>query len=303
MRQKSARRTREPLDDLLRKTNRRAGGASARVVRFVDKNREVVLASSAAELGARVGTSDATVVRAIQGLGFAGLNELKQAILDALVSASTPASDMRHTLDELERSTGEALDSVLQAHRESLDVIGSEACRSQIAAAVPVLDAARRVAVFGIGPSAALASYIVMLLARGGRDSLALNATGSMLADQMLALREGDALLLLAYGRLYSEVTAVFGEAKAMRIPTVLMTEAQDTPLARMADVTIAVPRGRPGSVALHGATLVALEAIVFSLAAAKPDDALRSLDRLADVRRAIGGGRARHRSLSGDSP
>jgi hypothetical protein len=38
---------------------------------------------------------------------------------------------------------------------------------------------------------------------------------------------------------------------------------------------------------ALHGATLVGLEALVLSLAAAKPDAALTSLDNLNRLRRA----------------
>jgi len=113
-----------------------------------------------------------------------------------------------------------------------------------------------------------------------------------MLADQMLGLRTGDVLLILAYGRLYSEVKAVFAQAKSLDLRTVLLTEAAGTPLAKGADVVVAVPRGRPGGVALHGATLMALEAIIFSLAAAKPEAALTSLDRLGALRRAIAGGR-----------
>jgi DNA-binding MurR/RpiR family transcriptional regulator len=286
----SARKRREPLDQLLRRTDRRAGSAGARVLRFIDENREVVLASSAAELGARLGTSDATVIRTIQALGFAGLNELKQAILDSLASAATPANEMRRSLAELEQSTGDALDSVLQAHQESVDVIRSNACRAQVAAGVHRLSAAQRIVVFGIGPSSALASYVTTLLRRTGRESWTLNTTGAMLADQMLSLRKGDALLVLAYGRLYKEVTAIFAEAKALGLPTVLITEAGGTRLAKTADVTIVVPRGHPGKIALHGATLVALESIVFSLAAATPRVALQSLGRLAELRCAIEG-------------
>ena len=285
---KAENRKQASFDQLVRTADLRTGSASARVVRFVDENREVVLASSAAELGARTGTSDATVLRTIQGLGFAGLNGLKQAILNSLASASSPASDMRRTLAELEQSTGEALDSVFQVHREGFNVVRSKTCRSQMAAAVHLLEAAQRIVVFGIGPSADLASYLARVLARTGRDSLTLDATGSTLADQMLALHKGDAIFILAYGPLYGEVMAVFGEARSLGLPTVLMTEALGTELAKMADVVVAVPRGRPGSVALHGATLVALEGIALSLAAAKPAAALKSLDRLADLRRAI---------------
>jgi DNA-binding MurR/RpiR family transcriptional regulator len=275
------------LDQLLRTANQQLGAAGLRVAKFIDQNRQVVLASSAAALGARIGTSDATVLRTIQALGFAGLADLKRAILKSLGTVSTPADDMRRTLVDIERTTGKALDGILQAHSEGLDVLRSEKCRAEMAASVRLLDDANRIVVFGIGPSAALASYVSISLARSGRSSRTISATGSMLADQLLDLDAGDVLLILAYGRLYREVKAVFDEAKALGLTTVLVTEADDTPLAKLADAYVAIPRGRPGQVALHGATLVGLEALVLSLAAAKPEAALSSLDNLTRLRRA----------------
>ena len=275
------------LDRLFQRANRQLGEAGRRVVRFIDENRQTVLASSAAALGSYVGTSDATVVRTIQALGFAGLGDLKRAILKSNDKVSTPADHMRRTLADLEKTTGQAFDSVLLAHSDGLAVLNSERCRAQIAAAVGLLDAADRIAVFGIGPSAALASYVSISLARCGRPSRTISATGSMLADQLLDLRRGDGLLILAYGRLYKEVRTVFAEARGLGLTTVLVTEAENTPLAKLADVAVAIPRGRPEQVSLHGATLVGLEAIVLSLAAARPQAALASLDKLNRLRRA----------------
>jgi DNA-binding MurR/RpiR family transcriptional regulator len=274
------------LDHMLRQEKQRLGAAGLRVAKFIDENRQIVLASSAAALGARIGTSDATVLRTVQTLGFTSMADLKSAILKS-GAASTPADDMRRTLVDLKKATGEALDGILQAHAEGLDVLRSRKCRAQIAAGVRALDGAERIAVFGIGPSSALATYVSILLTRSGRRSRTMSATGSMLADQLLDLGAGDVLLVLAYGRLYREVKAVFAEAKALRLPTVLVTETDDTPLAKLADVSVAIPRGRPGEMALHGATLVGLEALVLSLAAAKPDAALASLDNLNRLRRA----------------
>jgi DNA-binding MurR/RpiR family transcriptional regulator len=261
------------LDRVLRRAHQELGAAGVRVAKFIDENRPVVLASSAAALGARIGTSDATVLRTVQTLGFSSLADLKRAILNA-GAASTPADDMRRTLVDLEKATVEALDGILRAHAEGLAVLQSRKCRAQIAASVRVLDGADRIVVFGIGPSAALASYASILLARSGRHSRTISATGSMLADQLLDLGAGDALL-------------VFAEAKALRLPTVLVTEADDTPLAKLADVCVVIPRGRPGQMALHGTTLVGLEALVLSLAAAKPKAALASLENLNRLRRA----------------
>jgi DNA-binding MurR/RpiR family transcriptional regulator len=274
------------LDRVLRHANQQLGAAGLRVAKFIDENRQTVLASSAAALGARIGTSDATVLRTVQTLGFASLADLKHAILDS-GAVSTPADDMRRTLVDLEKATGEAFDGILQAHADGLDVLKSEKCRSQMAGAVGILDGAARIAVFGIGPSSALATYVSILLARSGRRSRTIGATGSMLADQLLDLARGDALLILAYGRLYREVKAVFAEARTLGLATVLVTEADDTPLAKLADVCLAIPRGRPGQVALHGTTLVGLEALVLSLAAAKPEAALASLNNLNRLRRA----------------
>src|ERR1700729_3099404 len=93
------------LDRLLRTANQQLGAAGLRVAKFIDQNRQVVLASSAAALGARIGTSDATVLRTIQALGFAGLADLKAAILGS-EPVSTPAADMRRTLINLEKATG-----------------------------------------------------------------------------------------------------------------------------------------------------------------------------------------------------
>jgi DNA-binding MurR/RpiR family transcriptional regulator len=268
--------------------SRSAGVTGRRVLAFVADNREMVLASSAAELASKIGTSDATIVRTIQAAGFDGLSDLKRAILASLAPVTTPADNMRRTLRELEKSTAAAIENVRLAHAEGLKQLNSASCREQIVQAVEVLNAAKRIAVFGIGPSAGLAAYAAVSLHRVGRASRTLSATGSMLADQLLDLRSGDALLILAYGRLYGEVSAVFEEAKTLQLPTVLITEANSTPLAALADTVVAIPRGRPEHIALHGATLVGLEAIILSLAAAEPERALHSLDRLSALRKAV---------------
>src|SRR3984957_8661572 len=135
------------LDRVLPQANQQLGAAGLRVAKFIDENRPVVLASSAAALGARIGTSDATVLRTVQTLGFSSLADLKRAILNA-GAASTPADDMRRTLVDLEKATVEALDGILDAHADGLAVLKSRKCRAQIAAGVRVLDGAERIAVF-----------------------------------------------------------------------------------------------------------------------------------------------------------
>ena len=101
----------------------------------------------------------------------------------------------------------------------------------------------------------------------------------------MLDLRAGDALVALAYGRAYREVTAVFTAARRLGLPLVLVTDSLDRKLARFASVVLPARRGRAERVALHGATLVCLEALVLGLAAAHRSSAIAALERLDQLR------------------
>ena len=107
-------------------------------------------------------------------------------------------------------------------------------------------------------------------------------------SDQLLDLQSGDGLVLLAYGRIYREVRVAAMAARERNLPIVLFTEEAKGRLASLADKVVAIPRGRPGHIALHGATTVALEALVLALAAMTTDKAIASLERLGELRRAL---------------
>lgn len=271
-----------------RRSTVRLGPAGRRVAAFIEQHPVAALASSAAELAAKADTSDATVVRTVQALGYNSLADLKKALVLATTQAATPAGDMQRTLAQMTQGAAAALDTVLRAHDDGLAALRRPEARDRLAEAAARLDRAGRIVVFGIGPSAGLAAYAAALLRRVGRRSRTLDRTGAMLADQLLDLAAGDALLVLAYGRLYREVEAVFAAARELGLPSVLVTERGEGRLADMAGTVLAVPRGRPGHVALHGATLVALESLVLALASAGPQRAVDSLERLAELRRMI---------------
>lgn len=276
----------------LRACDRSLSRAELLVAKFIDQNRATALAYSAAQLAAEVGISDATVVRTAQALGFDGLSELRQALATTLEQRSSLADDMRRTLADIGEDTERAIDLVLDTHREAIAALQSEPTRAKIMAAVSQLHRAERIVVFGIGPSAPLAHYVTVLLARNGRAACALDATGIGLADQLLTLRQGDALLILAYGRAYREVVATFAEARQLRLPTVLVTDSLDGKLARKAEVVVPAKRGRANRAALHGTTLVVLEAIVLGLAASDRERAMAALQRLNDLRAEVSGTR-----------
>jgi DNA-binding MurR/RpiR family transcriptional regulator len=273
-----------------RLSERRAGltAATLRVLRFIDQNRIATLANSAAELAQRTQTSDATVIRAVQALGFSGLPELRQALSGSLQRGSTLADGMRRTLEEVGESADRAISLGLDTNRDGLELLRSDETRAKISAAVSLLHPAERIVLFGIGPSAPLAHYSSVLLRRSGRRTDVLDRTGIGLADQLLDLRPTDALLVLAYGRAYREVVTVLDEAARLGVPVALITDTLEGKLAARAQVVIPAQRGLAERVALHGTTLICLEALVLGLAASAKDQAVATLERLNELRQSL---------------
>ena len=72
------------VDVLGERYRARAAGLSPQlqaVVRYIHENREAVVEATAMEIAAATQSSDATVVRAVQALGFAGLRDLKKTLV------------------------------------------------------------------------------------------------------------------------------------------------------------------------------------------------------------------------------
>ena len=262
----------------------RLGGlapAQRRVARFFTEHATQLGFFSAAEIAARLGTSDATVVRTAQRLGYRGLADLKRALLDdAPPPEPTPSSRLGATLRHA-TTPMDVLDHVLDVHQAALHAARKN-LDERFPAAVALLATAERIVLSGTGPSAAVAQYAAVLLGRVGRPAATITATGVSMADQAMELRRGDTLLLLAYTRLHTHAAVLIDLAQRRRIPVLLVTDV----LANVegADLVLSCPRGLPGEQSGHAVTLLLLEAIAVALAAterARATTALSELNRL----------------------
>ena len=261
--------------------------AMLRVAHYIIRNKVAVLANSAAELASMIGTSDATVIRTVQALGFQGLPELRHTIATG-IHFSAPLHHMRQTLDEVNGKGSAAADIVIDTHVESLTKMQAPEARGQIHKAIAVLHGAARIVIYAAGPSRPLAEYLRLLLVRHGQAAKVIGTGGIGLADELLDLSEHDRLLVLSYGKPYKEVLLVAAEAAIIGVPIVLVTDAPNSKLARSAATIIQARRGRAARVALHGATLVALEALVMGLAVAAQGRTMQTLARLGALRAAL---------------
>lgn len=168
------------------------------VASYINENREAVMEQTAMEIAAVLHTSDATVVRAIQALGFGGLRDLKQTLEQWFGPVVTSSEKMSTTVNTLTSDVDASIDFVLEGHQHTCAVLSEPGNRYAMAQAVSLLAQARQVAIFGIGASGILAEYTSRLFSRIGLPAIPLNRTGIGLAEQLIALQRGDVLVMMA---------------------------------------------------------------------------------------------------------
>lgn len=262
--------------------------AEVQVVQYFRENREEVMVASAAMLASRIGTSDATVIRAVKALGYPGLDALRQHLAAELRRNLTPASRLARTLGEM--GPHSAFSTTIDIHVNALEDLRRDVGAELFQSAVERIAGSSRVAVFGIGPSSAMADYLTIQLGRFGIDSFGLTQTGLLLADGLQRLRRGDLAIILAYGRVYPELEALLGRAAAVGLETVLVTDTLGATLRKRVDLVLPVERGRADGLSMHTTTLALFEALLVGVAAKRPAETVASLKLLNDLRARIAG-------------
>ncbi len=210
----------------------RISRAERSVARFFQQHREEVLLASAAALAEQTGTSDATVIRTAQALGFAGMTELRRALALELRQDLSPAARLARTLGATGDDLGRALEVTLEIHRDSLERLRRDVTPELFRSAVQTIVGARRRLIFGIGPSSAMATYFAIQLGRFGLEAHSLTETGLLLADGLQQLRADDLLIIFAYSRVYRELTVLLDQAERRGARTMLVSDTLGTRFA-----------------------------------------------------------------------
>ena len=259
------------------------------VLLYIDQHRALVIESTALEIAAATQTSDATVVRAIQALGFSGLRELKSVLEQWFDPPLNSADKMDTTLSHLAEDVNQSIDYVVEGHLAASQALRSDENRQAIAQAVSLLVNARQLAVFGINASGILADYAARLFHRNGLPALALNRSGIGLAEQLLSLQRGDVLIMMAQKSAHREGMTTLREAQRLGVPVILLTGAKESTFSQRADVVIHVPRGaEQNNMPLHGPVLACLEILVVATAASMSQRAMKSMKRLQELHRGL---------------
>ncbi len=186
---------------------------------------------SATELAESAGVSKATASRLVRRLGFTDYQELRQQARAGAGSGSPLAEVARAR--EKKGTLGHHLDHDTACLTYTLEGISADLARS----AVGILAKADRIWVVGFRNSYALALYARELLVQVKPDVRLLPAPGQTVAEELSALVEGDAVLMLGFRRRPEGFAKILGAAAQAKARVVLVGDPSLGDIDQHADV------------------------------------------------------------------
>jgi DNA-binding MurR/RpiR family transcriptional regulator len=260
--------------------------AMGKVATFFALHPDRVAGLPVQDIAAAVGTSDASVVRTAQALGYAGMKAARQAALELVNQRANPGAVLerriRHAAgrNHLRQVVGDTARAVEQFEHQ-IDDIDWEGVVSAVADA-------ERVLCYGMPPAGFIADYLGYTLTRIGVQARSSTATGIALAHELLQFRAGTTVVVFAPVRQFDEITATVRTARAAGAIVVLITEAIAMPVRSEADFVVTTSPTSLSSAADSSITLIVAQALLTAVAARNPDRALASMQRLNELRPAV---------------
>lgn len=203
-----------------------------RVARAIVESPEDVAMMSAADLAARTGTSNATVIRASQSLGFKGFQHLRLLLLRDI-----PSRTEQEVVDH-EGAPREWLPSMFRAAGEELANALAPLDFDEFDRAVAAMAGARRLLIIGNGGSAPIAQLATLGFLNSSRPS---EAPADAIIQQLAArsLGAGDVCVCIS-GSGSNPVTLSSAEAARAAGATVVgVTGYQRSRLRELSDITL----------------------------------------------------------------
>ncbi|MGO1538654.1 MAG: MurR/RpiR family transcriptional regulator [Leucobacter sp.] len=250
---------------------------------------ERLLYASAAELGTQSHTSNASVVRTLQTLGYSGLSALKQEVAAPFSSSVAPDIRLGKRLEHLGQDLAQIQQEVWAEAADLVQLAARGNTDSDYSTAVNLIVRADTVFCYGLGASGIASDHLALKLRRIGLATRRLNTDGFRLADEVMSLGARDLLAIFAPGRVTRDIEALLDQAHLTGASVLLVTDELSESLGSRVTASLAAPHTPTGLTAEALAGVLVSDVLVQAVSAVGPDTALRSSQVLNDLRSRLG--------------
>jgi DNA-binding MurR/RpiR family transcriptional regulator len=235
------------------------------VAQYIVDHLDEAAFQTAEELARRASTSSSTVVRFSQALGFEGFPELQQAARDeyrrrpaggAEALAAAPLFSLDHT----------EFEAALAADHVNVEDTARKLARGDVEAAVDAIATADKVLIAGTDQMAFFASYLRHLLMLLDLRAEIVASPSQEALGRLSRIDETTLVIGLSAGRPHPLITRTMKLARHRKAPTLAITDATLSEVARLARIRLYYSSNTPAFVRSHAALLSIIQALAYGV-------------------------------------
>ncbi len=208
--------------------------AEQRVADFILKHAEELIYLTVTELADRTQTSESTVVRLCQKIGYKGYQEFKIMLARDLVGPTETVYQQIDPKDSLATLKAKVFQANAQALKDTIEVLSDD----ELQRAVDAIASARKVEIYGIGGSAPLALDAYHKFMRLGIAAVWLNDSDLMAMASSL-LGPGDVALGISHTGASRDVCDAMEHAQKAGATTICITHQATSPITKVSHVKL----------------------------------------------------------------
>jgi DNA-binding MurR/RpiR family transcriptional regulator len=238
------------------------------VAQYIVDHLDEAAFQTAEELARRASTSSSTVVRFSQALGFEGFPELQQAARDeyrrrpagAGAATEAVAAAPLFSLDHTE------FEAALAADHVNVEDTARKLSRTDVEAAVDAIVSAEKVLIAGTDQMAFFASYLRHLLMLLDLRAEIVASPSQEALGRLSRIDDRTLVVGLSAGRPHPLITRTMKLARHRKAPTLAITDATLSEVARLARIRLYYSSNTPAFVRSHTALLSLIQALAYGV-------------------------------------
>ncbi|HEY1511019.1 MAG TPA: MurR/RpiR family transcriptional regulator [Solirubrobacteraceae bacterium] len=236
------------------------------VAQYIVDHLDEAAFQTAEELARRANTSSSTVVRFSQALGFEGFPELQQAAREEYrrrrdagsngVASAAPLFSLDHT----------EFEAALAADHVNVEDTAHKLSRSDAEAAIDAIVSAEKVLIAGTDQMAFFASYLRHLLMLLDLRAEIVASPSQEALGRLSRIDERTLVIGLSAGRPHPLITRTMKLARHRKAPTLAITDATLSEVARLARIRLYYSSNTPAFVRSHAALLSLIQSLAYGV-------------------------------------
>ena len=279
----------EGLLKKIKEKNNKLNPTQKKLIKFILDNYMEVGFMSAAKLAVKVNTSQSTVLRLSNALGYEGYGLMQsdiQAIIKRKITSATFVDKIETSGVNMNLKGAEQFESLyIQSINQDIENIRNAKRNTSVSTLVKIVDdilKARNIYILGLRTSSSLALFFGISLNMIMNNNVKiLNNINCSLFDQSLAITKKDILISFAFPRYTNETVKLIKLVKKKGVKTVVFADDVLTPFSEDCDYLIPININSTGYIGSYVASLSLVNFILSLITHKKGNEAIVKLKEI----------------------